>query len=494
MCPFFRASHCTESGGQRGISLLPVLIFLTLLTLKSWYTFCPILERPPPPKGNVIATEKESPTVSTPTPDDSSVLFDAAYAESLRKLLDLADHVPLKTGILHHAFFTYTALWRHNGVDAHDPVTPLQWQSYYNALQSSARPGSRAAESLPPLDGITDKAKSYQDNGIIPLTVAHIHFEQPKASLALDEMMQAAREGRAIDIPTVPETQLEERVAFLASVLLPLHFNVYSVLPPVHNGLTVRYVLDREFYFTNPAEQPGALAIDFGYNPGVRTVRFGETVVITYAHEGAQHLQVWASLSGQRLLAEFTVQVRDTSAIRPPDDTWTLMADIPYDGQEATGQAYILYGTEDGARHGSLVNPIIIADGFPGHPYEEIYDQLNKQGFLSSVLGRGYDIVLLTYTNGSDLIQRNAFLAVKCIQTVIHNRTGDQRLIVGGASMGGIVTRYALAYMEKNGLDHQTAPYPSFDSPHRCAYVPVSVRHLVRVFAEYSGTAEAKHN
>lgn len=58
----------------------------------------------------------------------------------------------------------------------------------------------------------------------------------------------------------------------------------------------------------------------------------------------------------------------------------------------------------------------------------------------------------------------------------IAEQIGDARLVVGGFSMGGIVTRYALAEMEARSMDHRTALYFSYDSPHRGASIPVGVQ------------------
>jgi hypothetical protein len=53
---------------------------------------------------------------------------------------------------------------------------------------------------------------------------------------------------------------------------------------------------------------------------------------------------------------------------------------------------------------------------------------------------------------------------------------GGARLVVGGFSMGGIVTRYALAKLEMRRMDHRTGLYFSYDSPHRGASIPVGVQ------------------
>ncbi len=55
--------------------------------------------------------------------------------------------------------------------------------------------------------------------------------------------------------------------------------------------------------------------------------------------------------------------------------------------------------------------------------------------------------------------------------------------------MGGLVTRYALAYMEANGMDHQTRLYFSFDSPHFGALVPASAMYFASYFASESDGA-----
>jgi hypothetical protein len=50
--------------------------------------------------------------------------------------------------------------------------------------------------------------------------------------------------------------------------------------------------------------------------------------------------------------------------------------------------------------------------------------------------------------------------------------------MVGGFSMGGLVSRYALAKLEAQCLDHQTSVYISFDSPHFGAWIPISLQNL----------------
>ena len=87
-----------------------------------------------------------------------------------------------------------------------------------------------------------------------------------------------------------------------------------------------------------------------------------------------------------------------------PDETWMLEATIPYMGALARGTAWVLLGTENGVKHTGLLRPMMVADGFPGHHYDFLYESLNEQGLLTTILANGYDVVILSYQNGSDYI------------------------------------------------------------------------------------------
>ena len=79
-------------------------------------------------------------------------------------------------------------------------------------------------------------------------------------------------------------------------------------------------------------------------------------------------------------------------------------------------------------------------------------------------------------------------LLLKLIQKVNEKKVGTEENIIVGASMGGLITRYALAYMEKNNLPHCTRLYVSFDSPHLGANVPVGVQFATMLSKDYSQT------
>ncbi|MGW7133476.1 esterase/lipase family protein [Streptomyces bobili] len=128
---------------------------------------------------------------------------------------------------------------------------------------------------------------------------------------------------------------------------------------------------------------------------------------------------------------------------------------------------------------GGLVRPVIMADGFNlgRSELDKTYQGLESDyEFISELRRRGRDVILLGFEERSASILDNAEAAKAAIMRAIAEQIGDARLVVGGFSMGGIVTRYALAEMEARSMDHRTALYFSYDSPHRGASIPIGVQ------------------
>lgn len=57
--------------------------------------------------------------------------------------------------------------------------------------------------------------------------------------------------------------------------------------------------------------------------------------------------------------------------------------------------------------------------------------------------------------------------------------------------MGGLVARYALAWMEQNGDPHRVRNFVSFDVPHRGANIPLGIQYWLNFFA--GNSADAAH-
>lgn len=177
------------------------------------------------------------------------------------------------------------------------------------------------------------------------------------------------------------------------------------------------------------------------------------------------------------------VTAADERATRPAptaDEEWPLPG----------GTAQVYYGQGNSG----LVRPVLLADGFNSGPtsFDAFWEHVDGEPhrFATRLRERGRDLILIGFDERSASILNNARTATAAIHRAIAERLGDNRLLVGGFSMGGIVTRYALARMETERLDHQVGVYLSLDSPHHGASVPIALQaiahHLAPVNAALS--------
>jgi hypothetical protein len=108
----------------------------------------------------------------------------------------------------------------------------------------------------------------------------------------------------------------------------------------------------------------------------------------------------------------------------------------------------------------------------------EFYDNpvaRNQDGVdLSAQLNEnGYDLIFIDFANGADYIQNNAYLVWKVIEEINRMKSSTEKLMVVGASMGGLVGRVAIRYMELANVAHNIETYTTFDTPHQGANVPI---------------------
>ncbi|WP_445747796.1 lipase family alpha/beta hydrolase [Polaribacter sp.] len=207
----------------------------------------------------------------------------------------------------------------------------------------------------------------------------------------------------------------------------------------------------------------------------------------------------------------------------------TIIADtdLAFQGYEA-GDQPILGKNEYRIYYGNdnvLDKPLIIIDGFDpedkrkiestdlGHdknqpsirelmsydidndPYNE-----NNKDLIGELNLLGYDVIIVNHPvnkangidGGSDYIERNAFTLISLIRHINATKQGNDPNVIIGPSMGGLISRYALAYMEKKLAEtgdntkwnHETRLWVSFDSPHQGANIPIGVQKGIEYFAE----------
>ncbi|MEA3183545.1 MAG: hypothetical protein QOJ74_22, partial [Ilumatobacteraceae bacterium] len=175
--------------------------------------------------------------------------------------------------------------------------------------------------------------------------------------------------------------------------------------------------------------------------------------------------------------AACSVAISDDPVPPAPDETWQLQ---PASGNP--GHAFVFRcGSGD-----TLHRPVLIAEGFPGGQSPQMLaEALGQFDLLGRLRSNGHDIVVVGFDDGTATIQSNAGVIREAIAQV-RARTADP-LVVGGMSMGGLITRYALTEMEHDGVEHGAAVYLSIDTPHGPgAYTTVPGQWLVNNFTALS--------
>ncbi|GGI56755.1 T9SS type A sorting domain-containing protein [Winogradskyella haliclonae] len=192
------------------------------------------------------------------------------------------------------------------------------------------------------------------------------------------------------------------------------------------------------------------------------------------------------------------------SQVTPVTITSDLTADLSgYAGAtEFAGQAeYFVYLSTDDI----LDRPIFLIDGFdPGDTrnIDALYASLDYTGnpnftnLGDELRAEGFDIVVVnfpTYMNsgadvdgGADFIERNALTLVALIEDINTEKamvSSPEQNIIIGPSMGGLISRYALNYMEGNMLDADTSLWVSLDAPHLGANIPIGLQHQLNFLA-----------
>ncbi len=149
--------------------------------------------------------------------------------------------------------------------------------------------------------------------------------------------------------------------------------------------------------------------------------------------------------------------------------------------------------------------PIIILDGFDPRneqrkTSDDIYDLLyyndsaNHLGAELRLPPYNFDIIILNFPDyyppgsttlrdgGADYMERNGLVLVRLIQNInqeLLDNGSSEKIVVVGPSMGGQVSRYALKYMENNGLNHNCRLWMAFDSPLLGANIPLGLQSFL---------------
>jgi len=291
-------------------------------------------------------------------------------------------------------------------------------------------------------------------------------------------------------------------------------------------GNTITYNFDNIFLFEeNSSKSMNTLIANFDTGTDYTVFQNGnfinQPVTINYSEEGHKILTFTATFSdGSVTTTQSTLHVKLLSQPLPDgvEDKVGFLGDIPFQGYDETtaivGQLDYRIFYADNNNQELLLKPIILIDGFDPGDKRKIEDQdsnlpenehmsirdmtvyFNSSGtkidIINELTADNYDVIVVnhptyergnkTIDGGADYIERNALTHVTLYQDInakLAQNGSNEQLAIVGPSMGGQISRYALAYMEANGIPHNTRLWISVDSPHLGANIPLGLQAVL---------------
>jgi hypothetical protein len=298
----------------------------------------------------------------------------------------------------------------------------------------------------------------------------------------------------------------------------------YKVSPghSLHNKIRFSYDLDPLGIVCSPGYGNSDFTLVQGLNP---------EFTLPISSQDATYKIYFKSTSGELAgLIDITIKGTtsvDNAGFQLPDEIWEVSSSATFEPPVAGafpegspynsstlggGHAYLKFAPE---HYGKLKKPLIFVDGIDFNSTTYTYDgQVIRHGStgwdvltlgndasetnplvpepsefkdypaaIKTFLMEGYDVIFMDFASGADYIQKNGLVLTKLIEMVNQRRAQDDpenaeqcENVVVGASMGGQVAKWALTYMESNGILHKTHTYVSFDSPQRGAHIPLSIQ------------------
>lgn len=281
---------------------------------------------------------------------------------------------------------------------------------------------------------------------------------------------------------------------------------------------SVRFIVPPAFLFFQFLDSLGlGFLVNFDDGQGYIEVTPGQIININYTGFGLKTISLMLTDSmGNPLYDLFTrsfVYIEHCKLGTSPDAIINPSGFNPCsvpDGGFGTGDlvGYVKYGNHE---NGKLTRPFILVEGFETGKFKQDYPEydvgdrwgfgdLNWRSFSSGNFGEvapqlamfpnfvdtliqmGYDVIIVDIHSNRAEIQKNANALINLIQLVndsLRINESSNQLTVLGASMGGLIVRYALRKMEISSCCHNTQTYITFSTPHKGANIPYSIQQLI---------------
>lgn len=392
------------------------------------------------------------------------------------------DFSQLKTNVFYNLANNYSEIEKYDGSMTSPVVSPATFKQIYHEINTAS-----LQKGLPEVLSLIETNSKYVGKNIYPIYILDYQYDILRED-AFDKNLVSVVNNKLVQ--NNMENIFEFKNVFVAS----------TISNRTYSGMNIKFSIKKDLYFTNSDKKILYFLVDFDNGKSEVKLNFDEVLNVEYTTEGQKNIAVKAVYSDNSIsYSRFEINVKD-SGMPWPSYYWTDTADIAYNGEYGVADVAVFLGQSNAA----LTEPVIIVDGFDPNderPIEGVYEIANQQNLVDSLRSLGMDGIIINFKDGAGYIQKNAFVFVKILQKINQMMTDagtmlpENQIVVIGPSMGGLITRYGLDYMEHNGIPHNVRNWISFDSPQKGANIPLGLQHWVRFFAdeaEVEGAIEAK--
>lgn len=411
------------------------------------------------------------------------------------------DKSKIPTGILYERVFPAADVGRFANTSI-DTTSALHFLTAFDELQTADYTG-RWQPAFTIIDNLSAKPP-YE----VPVGVIHIDYntiDELAMEDGLLDITTSQGDTLLVDVPNRPRAPYLPHTTTFAS---PLKMQTNSLSPG--------------FYWevTRQDSQTSISTLEVNFNLGNGWQTLSSVITPTFPGYGVYYIDFKITLSNSvtrinRARFEIVPETNATTINQKIQDFSTgdclasqgeFYASRSFQGYDET-QAYYGKGEYKIDQGGSAIDKlIVVVDGFDpgegtneGNDLEGIYADFNQE-FLANNLRtiNDFDIVSLNLkkqvlfnsgnslfptviNGGSDYIERNAMVLVTLIEKLNSCKTGNQPIKVVGFSMGGVVARYALRYMEEQNINHNVDLFVSVDSPHQGAVIPKGIQDVAEL-------------
>lgn len=377
--------------------------------------------------------------------------------------------------------------------------------------------------TLPDFEIFKETIRSYNKLFTIPMGLIYQNFNHFKPNAVEDEWL-LLEDGYYVRSPDYTGPLYDEATTF---AMAPLRGSSHFFA-----GKPITFIFPNNLIFNGTNHTINQYEIDFGDGNGFQTIMPDSQTEVQYGSAGNKTLTLRATTDTETL---YTVSSVLLTEVHAANTATGLLAAGGEDGlcypdkieefstppltkcgvyqSGARALAYIRYANPDNPK---ITKPVIFVEGLDlGERAERANpntgevirhgdfgwdvlttgigpDPKDKENLVPIKIYKhlpdlvdnftddGYDLILLDFADGAGLIQQNSQLLIKLIEWVNLVKEGCEQNVVIGASMGGMIARYALATMEQTDKNHDTRLYASFDAPHQGVNIPIGIQALMK--------------